>query len=531
MRQMSHFFVLCLWLAALPAAAAPEVVLSGRALTIEQVVAVARGRAQVKVAAEARERLKASRALVYQAVEAGTPVYGMNRGVGLNKDRTISKEALRQFNDNVIRSHSAAAPPYLSEEQVRAALVVRLNALLLGRTGCQPALADAYADLLNRGIHPLIPSRGTVGEADITLLSHVGLTLLGEGEVHFRGQRMPARTAFQKAKLKPLELGPKDGLAVVSSNAVAAGWGALVLHDAERLMDSADVIYALSLEGLNGNLSPLDPALEAVRPYQGQLQCARQVRTLLTGSYLLEADKERPLQDPLSFRTACHVNGAVRESLRMLREKLEVQLNSSDDNPAVVVERGVIISTGNFSPISWVLPFETASIALAHVSKGSCHRTLKLGTPAFTKLSRFLTPADTDVIAFGAIQKTFGALDAEIRMLANPVSLDFLALAGEIEDSGTNSALAVDKTERIVDALSYVLAIEAMHAAQAIDLRKKAQHLGAGTGAAYRTLRAAVPFLDRDRALTPDIQRIQELIRTGALVRAPATSPKKGSSR
>lgn len=490
--------------------------LNGKDLTIEQVALIAREGAKVEITPEAVNTLKASRQLVFDLVDSNVPVYGFNTGVGWNKDKRVFKEFFQEYNKNLIYSHCLGVDPPASEDETRAIMVARLNTLLTGATGIQPEIAVMYMDMLNAGVHPVIPERGSVGEADIACLSHIGLAMLGEGEVYYKGKRISAAEALEKAGLKPVVLGPKDGLAIVSSNALSAGEGALVLKDIKDLLDISDVIYALSLEGLNGNVSPLDMRTHNLRPYPGQAYSAGRIAEYLEGSYIWEPDWKKPVQDPLSFRGSAHVHGAVRDSLDYVEGLLKIQLNSSDDNPCIIMEDKKIISCSNFEVTNWSLGFEMLGMALSQLSKVACHRIIKLGNPAFTKLSRFLSPAD-NVLAFATIQKTFTALDTEIRHLSNPAISDFFALAGDMEDHANNAPYIVQKTRKIVDDLFYILGIEAMHAAQAIDLRSDI-HMGKGTRAAYASLREVLPFYDRDRNLSEDIRKAYEVLKSGKLL-------------
>ncbi len=491
--------------------------LNGKDLTIEQVALIAREGAKVEITPEAMNTLKASRQLVFDLVDSNVPVYGFNTGVGWNKDKRVFKEFFQEYNRNLIYSHCLGVDPPASEEETRAIMVARLNTLLTGATGIQPEIAVMYLDMLNAGVHPVIPERGSVGEADIACLSHIGLAMLGEGEVYYKGKRISAAEALEKAGLKPVVLGPKDGLAIVSSNALAAGEGALVLKDIKDLLDISDIIYALSLEGLNGNVSPLDMRTHKLRPYPGQAYSAGRITDYLEGSYIWEPDWKKPVQDPLSFRGSAHVHGAVRDSLAYVEGLLTIQLNSSDDNPCIIMEDEKIISCSNFEVTNWSLGFEMLGMALSQLSKVACHRIIKLGNPAFTKLSRFLSPAD-NVLAFATIQKTFTALDTEIRHLSNPAISDFFALAGDMEDHANNAPYIVQKTRKIVDDMFYILGIEAMHAAQAIDLRSDI-HMGKGTRAAYASIREELPFYDKDRNLSEDIRTVYAVLKSGKLLK------------
>ncbi|WP_230474307.1 HAL/PAL/TAL family ammonia-lyase [Calidifontibacillus erzurumensis] len=490
--------------------------LDGRSLSIQDIVRIARRRTKVKISDQAMNLLNKGRKLVQQWSEQETPVYGLNRGVGLNKDRPVI-DAYSEYNRNLILSHSIGIGPEVPIEEIRAVMATRLNTLLVGCTGIQPEIAKMYETFLNKEITPILPSRGTVGAADIGILSHIGLAMIGEGEVYYKGERVHVLEAFKKEGIQPITLGPKDGLAIVSSNAFSAGMASLLLYDLSDLIEAADMIYALSLEGLNGNVSPLDESVLKVRPYHGQMKSAKRVRKYLENSYLWDETRPIPLQDPLSFRGGFTVHGAVLDCLEYTNSLLTLQLNSSDDNPCVLVDEKRIVPTSNYEVTTLVLGLEMLGLSLAHVSKNSCFRTIKLANPVFTNLSRFLSPDEERVIAFGTIQKTFSALDAEIRHLSNPVSSDYFAIAGEIEDHATNSAFVVQKLKKIVDNLYYILGIEAIHAAQAVDLRKGIQK-GIGTNAVYEVIREHIPFLERDRNLSTDIEKAYQLLKSKKLL-------------
>jgi len=484
--------------------------LTGRGLTIEMVRAVARQGRDVVLAEEAQARLLEARKVVFELAAENIPIYGFNRGVGINKDKVISDDRFEAYNRSLLLSHCGGVGPEADEEEVRAVMLARLNGLLLGFTGSQPELAERYAAFLNQRIHPVLPLKGSVGAADIASLSHIGIAFIGEGEVHVDGVRQSAAEALAVAGLQPLRLGPKDGLALVSSNALSAGLGALALYDTFKLLDLADVVFGLSLEALRGQVSPLDEAVHQARPYPGQLQSLAQVRAALEHSGLWE--KEQPgvpdsLQDPLSFRDACHIHGAARDAGSYARSQLELHLNSTDDNPCVLIEERRVLSCANYDPISWTLGFEMLGQALHHVSRSSCYRTIKLGTPAFTGLTRFLTPDEDRSIGYSTLQKTASSLDAEIRHLSNPASADYMSLSGDMEDHATNAPQVVAKTRDIIDRLLYVLAIEAINAAQAIDLRGGVR-LGNGTGALYKKVRSVVLFLAEDRNVSRDVELV-----------------------
>ncbi|MFC3747648.1 histidine ammonia-lyase [Paenibacillus sp. GCM10012306] len=490
------------------------ITLDGHNLSIEELEQIATSGCRVELSPEAMERVQEAHLLIHELAAEGVPIYGLNRGVGKNKDRQITADMYEAFNRNLIYSHSSGVGPVASEQQVRAVLVARLNTLLLGCTGVQPGIVLMYQDMLNAGIHPILPVRGSVGAGDITILSHIGLAMIGEGEVSYQGNTISALAALEANGILPLKLGPKDALAIVSSNALSSGNAALTAAAALRLLDTADAVFALSLEALQGCVSPFEEALFEVRPLEGAAESAANVRNQLHGGQLLQMDQREKIQDPLSFRSSCHVHGAARDALSYASKLLRVQLNSSDDNPCVLLKERRVVPSSNFDVTTWTVAFEMLAIALSHVSKISCYRSLKLGTSHFSGLSRFLAPNE-ETIAFGTMQKTFTSLDAEIRLLSNPVSADYFSIAGDMEDHSNNTPLVIRKTTDIIDHLYYILGMEAIHAAQAIDLRGSQAALGQGSAAVYAQIRNVVSPLTEDRPLTPDISAAYELMRKG----------------
>ena len=496
-----------------------KLILTGKDLTVEDVWGVAHQNQPVELEPKALALAAKARQVLFDMAAEGKPVYGLNRGVGWNKDREFDQDFFEQYNNNLLSSHSAGVEPFGSEAETRAIMLIRLNTALCGSTGMAVPILEMYREFLNRGIHPLIPTRGSVGEGDITTLPHIGLAMTGRWEVMYHGKRMPAQEALDAEGLAPVVLGPKDGLSIVSSNAQGAAYAALLVKETEDLIANANVVCALTLEGYNGVLESLDPKVNEMRGFPGQTACAAACLRYLEGSYLHRPHKERALQDPLTFRGAHAINGTVLDALEFVRRYVTVQLNSTDDNPCILTEEGRTSVSTNFEVTTWAVGIEMLAIALAHLSRSTAMRTMKFADPAFTYLPRFLTPDEVKVIAFGTIQKTYSALDGENRLLANPSSLDFLPVAGYIEDHASNAPLAARKVLRMLDNLRYMLGIEAMHAAQAIDFRKGEQ-LGRGTAAAYEAVRAVLPFLERDRILTSDIKTMHELISSNRLVEA-----------
>jgi len=539
----------CLFLMAATGAAQTSppdrvLLLTGHDLTAADIARVAREAFPVRADPAATARVERSYRLLLIAAKQGLPIYGLNRGVGIDRDKVVFRageldpevrQASERFNRNLLYAHSAGIGPEAPEAHVRAAMPARVNTMLYGATGVRPAVVQANLDFLNYRIHPVVPSRGSIGEADIDILAHVGLAMTGEGDVMYQGRRMPARDALRQAGVPPLVPLAKDALSMLSSNAYAAGIAALLTQDAGRLLDGAEAVLALGLEGLNGNVSPLLDSVQNVRPFPPQVAAARRIREALDGSYLWQVDPRRALQDPLSFRTASQVYGNARACLDAVSRDVKIQLNSSDDNPAVLLDvtppvdaspvvrsyyvhegdlAGAIMPGANFEPMAWVIDLEAFAVALRHVSSASVQRMTRLGTATMTGLPTFLAP-DNTAMALAEAQYPYLALDAENRALSQPVSADVGVAAGGIEDVASNAPFVVERVGRIVDNLRYVVGMELMHAAQAVDLRRRdvpALALGRGTARLYDAYRAVVAFLDRDRPLTDDIKKSYDFL-------------------
>ena len=492
-------------------------ILNGSNLTLEDVYNISFNYQKVDVDEEAKERVAKARQVLFDMAAEGKPVYGLNRGVGWNKDKEFDQEFFTQYNKNLLNTHCLGVPPYHSEEDVRAILLLRLNKVLSGHTGMSLELMQAYVDFLNHRIHPRVPMRGSIGEADITTLSHIGLAFIGEEDVTYKGEVMNSKKAMDMEGLKPIILGPKDGLSIVSSNAQGEAMAVMALREIEEIVDLSNIIFCLSLEGLNGVMEQLREDVNVTRGIYGQIKVARDCRNYLKGSFLHDKDPERALQDPLSFRCAHSINGSILDELEFVKKYLNVQINTTDDNPCIILEENSSFVSANFETTTLAVGIEMLATGLSHLSKSSCYRTIKLADPAFTKLTRFLTAKEVESIAYGTIQKTFTMLDTQNRGLANPNSMDFYSLAGTIEDHASNLPLAESRLYKIVDNIRYIIGIEAMHAVQAIDLRGN-HKLGEVTKKAYEIIRSDIPFLDKDRNLSKDIQKIYNIIKSNKLL-------------
>ena len=504
-----------------------SIVLDGHSLTTAQIAAVACENMSVEVDWPAIERASAARAVVLElAGSSDKPIYGLNVGLGANKDVHISPEMYHSFNTRILRSHGVALPPMASRDVVRATMLCRLNGLLTGMAGVDVKIIYLLRDMLNHQIHPQIPERGSVGMSDLGNMAYMALPLIGEGYVEFHGDILPAAEALRLCGLSPVQLGPKDGLPLVSSNAFSVAKAALLCEDINMLLYMADAVFATGYEALGYNPMFLDMRGLPVRPLEGHRQSLTYVHACLSGSKLWSSGNNS-LEGALSYKSGCSIHGAVWDSLKYVQTLLPTYINSSDDCPMVLTQEREIISTDHFIITGLAVAFEMLDIALAHLSKTICNRILRLGNERFSGLPRFLRP-EQDVIAYATIQKTVSALDGEIRHLANPASLDYLPTANESEDHGCNTPYVMGKTEQIVDLLRYLIGIEAMHSAQAADLAG-GRPSGQGTGYVYDCVRQAIPFLDQDnRDLGADMQRAYQLVLEKKLLYQEETSHAEG---
>jgi histidine ammonia-lyase len=414
----------------------------------------------------------------------------------------------------VVLGRMVGVGPDAAPEQVRAVMLARLAGFAVGQSGVSPGIVTAYIALFNAGVVPVMPLIGSVGEADLAPLAHIAGVLAGAGEAIFQGERLAGPEALVRATIPAPRFGIKDGLALVSSNAAAVGLGALVLADAENLFAASMAAIVLSFEGYRANLAPLHPRAASLRPAPGQAEVAAALLGALEGGTLGKPEAARKLQDPLSFRCVAPVLGAALHALRGAMAAVTLELNASDDNPAILAEEGLIQPNANFDPTHLVLAFETLGLALARVAVAQGWRILHLMSAESSGLPRFLCATQDGSSGFAPVQKTVSSLMAEIGQQAMPMPALILPAADGMEDYGT---MAVPTMRRIASMLAHMrllCAIELLVAAQACDLRE-----GLGLGAEGQTIlgliRQAAPMLREDRPIAPDIQALDGLIAEG----------------
>jgi histidine ammonia-lyase len=492
--------------------------LSGQKLSLEEIVGVARGLEQVTLSGEARERAVESRRLVEQITESGRVVYGVNTGFGKLSDIRIDASELRELQLNLVRSHACGVGPPLSEEETRAMILLRANVLALGYSGARPLIIETLLAMLERGVHPLIPEKGSVGASgDLAPLAHLALAVIGEGEAFYEGERLPSAEALKRAQIEPVELEAKEGLALLNGTQAMGAVGSLALHRAQTLAHAADVAGAMSLEALRGTPTAFDERIHAARPHAGQTEVARHLRELLTESEIRESHRENDprVQDAYSLRCMPQVHGAVRGALLHTREIVEIETGSATDNPLVFAKDDELLSGGNFHGAPLALAFDYAAIAVADLMSITERRIDRLVNPDMNEgLPPFLTAQPGISSGFMMAQVTAAALLCEARVLAHPASVDNVPTDGGKEDHVSMGMTAATKLRAIVENAEHAVAIELIAAAEGLEYRAPLKP-GRGVSRAYEIVRESVPRLTRDRALSTDIQRIAEAIRQG----------------
>ncbi|NEI68837.1 histidine ammonia-lyase [Rhizobium lusitanum] len=497
--------------------AADIVSLTGAAPTIGDIASIARRGVQIVVSPEVEAKINAARAVVERYLAADRPVYGLTTALGAGVDTRLAADDLIAFQLRVPQARAVGVGAALPREAVRAMMAARIAGMAAGGSGVSLPAFTGLVAALNAGFHPVVPSLGSIGAADLAPLAHMGRALLGDGEAEVDGMVMPALDALSKAGLTPLSIAPKDGHVLVVANSLSVGKACLCIEDIERLFDWSLGAVALNFEAFRANVSAFDDRALAARPAFGQREAAARLRELLSGSSLLADGAARRLQDPLSYRCAPQVWGALLHAIGEARLATEIELASSGDNPVVLAEEGLILSHGNFDMTAFVLAWERLGQAIAHCAAATAYRTMKIMSAGMSELPRFLTPLGQSRTGFATVQKTVSALEAEIRHLAAPVSLTPIPVADGVEDQASMAPSVLAKIEAMIERLRYLVAIELVASAQAVDLRGVAGELGSGTSHAYRQVRQRVPPLEEDRAQGPDFQRISDFIAHTAL--------------
>ncbi|PWM74603.1 MAG: histidine ammonia-lyase [Bacillota bacterium] len=497
-----------------------EIVLTGNEITLQQIVNVARQGAQVSLSPLAEEKIKNSRRVVDELVRDSKVVYGVTTGFGMFSETFIEKQFTNSLQKNLIVSHAVGAGDNFPDEVVRAAMLLRVNNFANGYSGIRYETVKTLVDMLNKGVTPVVPEKGSLGASgDLVPLAHMVLPLLGLGQARYRGKILSGAEAMNAAGISTQELTQKEGLALINGTQFMTAVGALTVYDALELLKVADIAAAMSFEAQNGIVDALDERMHIIRPHKGQIDSARLVARLLHGSKNVTKQGEVRVQDAYSLRCTPQVHGASKDAVNYVKSKVDIEINSVTDNPVIFSDSGEAVSGGNFHGQPVALAFDFLGIALAEIADVSERRIERMVNSALSGLPSFLVEHGGVNSGFMIVQYTAAALVSENKVLAHPASVDSIPSSANQEDHVSMGTIAARKAREILQNARRVLSIELMCACQAIDLRGD-KGLGVGTQAAYDCIRKVVPYLTEDRPLYGDINLSEEQIVNGSLVAA-----------
>ncbi|MBQ9950748.1 MAG: histidine ammonia-lyase [Clostridia bacterium] len=497
------------------------VTITGETLTLRNIHTVCCHDAPVVLSEEARERILRSRQTVDNLVEEGRVVYGITTGFGKFSDVHITNAECKTLQRNLIITHAVGAGEPFSREVARGIMLLRVNNLAKGYSGARLEVVETLIAMLNRGVTPVIPQKGSLGASgDLAPLSHMVLPMIGLGEAEYQGEVLPGAEAMARAGIPVIELVAKEGLALINGTQAMTSVGALTLFDALELMESANIAAALTFEAHRGVVNALDERVHSIRPHKGQMETAKMLRHYLTGSGNTTQQGEIRVQDRYSLRCTPQVHGASWDALEYVKDRVEIEMNSVTDNPIIFSDTMEGISGGNFHGQPMALSFDFLGIALAELADISERRIESLVNPSMSGLPAFLVRNGGLNSGFMIVQYTAAALVSENKVLAHPASVDSIPSSGNQEDHVSMGTIAARKAKEILENLRRVIGMELMCACQAIDLQGGADKLGKGTQAAYDAVRRVCDMLEEDRPLYEDINRCESLLRDGILLSA-----------
>ncbi len=493
--------------------------LDGMSLSIEDVVNVARDHKRVEIASTAMLRVEAGRKSLKRILDSGKTIYGINTGVGKLADTRVGPKEIDRLQLNLIRSHSVGTGRPLSEDEVRAIILVRLNSLLRGNSGVRNEVVTHLMEFLNKGIYPYIPRYGSLGASgDLAPSAHLALCLVGEGYVlDERGKKVESAKLLRRIGLTPLKLKTKEGLAIINGTQVMTGLACLLIYDAERAFFNLDVAAAMSLEALGGSIVPFDSRIQELRPLYGQAHVASRIMRLTRDSSLTESGNR--VQDPYSLRCIPQVQGALYDSLKYARSTIEVELNSVTDNPIIFPEADEVLTSGNFHGQPIALALDLLCIAVAEASVFSERRIDKLLSGYSKKLPMFLSKRPGLNSGLMVLQYTAAALVVENKILAKPASLESVSVSADQEDHASMGVTSALKAREVLEHAFKVIAIEMLCSTQAFDLLRKSKK-GQGTSVAYKEIRKLSKPIEQDRSLSDEIDKIAQALKNGRVERA-----------
>lgn len=501
-----------------------KIVIRGKDLTLEEVVSVAREYVEVEIHEEAWEKVRDSRKIVDEIVEEGRVVYGITTGFGSLCNVSISEEESSQLQENLIRTHASGFGDPLAEDEVRAVMLIRINSLLKGVSGVCEDTLKTMIEMLNKNVVPFIPEKGSLGASgDLAPLSHMVLPMLGLGKAFYKGELLSGKDAMERAGIKVIKLLSKEGLALINGTSVLTAIGSLALYDAIRLAKEADIIGAMSLEAHRGIIDPFYEDLHLTRPHKGALTTAKNIRNITKDSELLTHMAEIRVQDAYSLRCMPQIHGASKDTLNYVKEKVEIEINSTTDNP-VIFSKDKIISGGNFHGELMAQPFDFLGIAVSEIGNVSERRVERLVNHQLSDFPSFLVKYPGLNSGFMITQYTAAALASENKILSHPASVDSIPSCENQEDFVSMGTTSARKAREIVKNSRRILATELLAAAQAIDFRKEMSpdlKLGLGTKKAYDTVRKNINFIahDKDIEIYDELEKATKLLISGELLR------------
>lgn len=494
------------------------VLIGSKALTIEDVVNVARKGYKVALTEDAVARINKSRALVDEFVDNKETIYGITTGFGRFSDVAISKEDTKALQRNLIISHACGVGRPLDEEVVIGVMLLRVNNLAQGFSGVRLETIQTLVDMINKGVYPVIPEKGSLGASgDLAPLSHMVLVMIGEGEAVYNGERMTGKAAMDKAGIPVVELTSKEGLGLINGTQVMTSVGALAVYDAVQIMKLSDIAAALTVEALNGITDAFDPRIHQVRPHKGQMDAAANLLRILDGSGLTTKQGEIRVQDAYTLRCTPQIHGASKDAINYVLDKVNIEINAVTDNPIVFPDDRVVFSGGNFHGQPMALPFDFLGIALAEIANVSERRIERLVNPSLSGMPAFLTEKGGLHSGFMIAQYAAAALVSENKVLAHPASVDSIPSSANQEDHVSMGTIAARKAREILDNVRNVLAVELLCAAQGVDFKDPSK-LAAGTRIAYDLVRGKVSHWGDDRVMYKDMNAIHELVSSHEIV-------------
>src|SRR5437016_2627599 len=494
--------------------------LDGRSVELDDVAAVARRGERVRLMAAAARRVEANRRALERSISEGAVAYGITTGFGELANVAIPEADVRKLQLNLLRSHAVGQGEPLRTDEVRASILLRANTLALGRSGVRKVLVARLLDLLNRRVHPVIPSRGSLGASgDLAPLAHLGLVLIGEGEAEVGGQVLPGARALAKANLAPLVLQSKEGLAIINGTSVMAAVGAILVNDGLRLLKDAQVAASMSFEALRGSPKPFDDRLVGLKAQPGAREVAANLRRLLRGSEIIPSHRgPHKVQDPYTLRCIPQVLGAVRATLDNAVASLRIEMNAATDNPLIFPE-GTSVSGGNFHAQALAMALDHVALGMAVLAGFSERRIARLVDTRLSELPPFLTEKSGLNSGMMIVQYVAAGYASDNKVLAHPASADSIPTSANQEDFVPMGMAAAMKARQALENAAHVVALEVLAAAQGLEFLKPLRP-GAGPRAAYEFVRSGVPPLVDDRSLAPDANRILEWMATGELLKA-----------